>query len=287
MIKKPIFRTGPLLGLRTIVLIILSLTLMTIDHQWKGFQNVRAIFSVVVLPIRYLVDWPIRFFGSIETQFISKEHLLKSNASLRARQLLLQAKLQKLLSLERENAQLRALISASSNAGNKVLGANLVAADLSPFSQQIILNKGSREGVYVGQPVVDAYGVMGQVIAVGPYSSQVLLLTDRENAVPVQDNRNGVRAIAIGLGESQLLSVIHIPDTVDIQVGDLFVTSGLVGRYPEGYPVGVVRLVEHIPGERFARIILVPKAHLNASRQLLLVWPSQNIEVEDQKIQNG
>lgn len=246
---------------------------MALDHQLDYFIRLRSILSLAVAPLQYMVDRPVEFIRWAETNFTTQQNLLVENAQLRARQLLLYAKLQKVMALEQENEQLRALLRSTSTIHDKVTVAQLVAVDLAPYTQQIIVDKGEREGVYIGQPVLDAYGVMGQVIAVGPINCRVLLITDTRSAVPVQNSRNGNRAIASGLGFDGILELLNVPITSDFRQGDILVTSGLGGNYPPGYPLGVINKVQLSQGERFANISVVPAAHVNQSRQVLLVWP--------------
>lgn len=236
--------------------------------------------SLVVAPMQYFVDRPVEFIRWVDTSFTTQQNLLIENAQLRARELLLYAKLQKVLALERENEQLKALLRSSSNIQEKVTVAQLMAVDLAPYTQQIIIDKGERDGVYVGQPVLDAYGVMGQVIAVGPINSRVLLISDPRSAIPVQNNRNGNRAIATGVGFDGVLELINVPITADFRQGDVMVTSGLGGHYPPGYPVGIISKVKLSPGERFLNINLTPSSHVNQSRQVLLVWPKLSEKID-------
>lgn len=270
---KLLFRRSSFLGARLVILTILSCVLMTLDHHSDYFHEIRSTISVGIAPIQYMVDKPVEFIRWIETSFSSQQGLLVENAQLRARQLLLYAKLQKVLALERENAQLRALLKSSEHIQDKVTVAQLLAVDLAPYTQQIVIDKGQNDGVYIGQPVLDAYGVMGQVISVGPITSRVLLITDIRSAVPVQNNRNGNRAIAVGLGVDGHLDLANVPLTIDFKVGDYLITSGLGGLYPPGYPVGHIISIKRWPGDRFAAINVRPSAHVNQSRQVLLVWP--------------
>lgn len=262
-------------GIRAIVLVLLAFSFMVLDHRSSTFHRWRLQLSVAVVPIQVLVSAPIRTVHWLSTSVTTQQRLLSENATLRAHEFLLESKLQKLLALERENAQLRELLKSTSKVGGRVEVAQLLAVDLDPTLQQIALDKGKREHVYFGQPVLDAYGVMGQVVDVGILTSKVLLITDTRSAIPVQDYRNGMRAIAAGLGNSAQLALINVPDTNDITVGDLFVTSGLGLRYPVGYPVGIVRKIAKVPGRRFATILLTPSAHLDQTQQVLLVWPTK------------
>lgn len=249
---------------------------MIFDQRTVYMRQIQSAASMLTLPLQYSVDWPIQFLDWLSSSFSTQQSVLEENARLRAQQLLLNTKLQRVASLENENAQLRALLQSSPHVGGKFTLAQLLAANMDPFVQKVVLDKGSRDNVYAGQPVLDAYGVVGQVVNVGPFSSQVLLISDVQSAVPIQDSRNGVRAIAAGTGVNQL-QLINVPDTADIQEGDLLVTSGLDQHYPQGYPVGVVKKVKRDPELRFASITVEPSARLDRGRFVLLVWPTPAI----------
>ncbi len=168
---------------------------------------------------------------------------------------------------------MRELLESSFRLNERVLVADLVAVDLHAFRRRIIINKGKREGAYEGQPVVDARGIMGQIVHAGPFSSTVLLITDTNHALPVQVNRNGLRAVAVGLGRDDTLLLEYLPNNADIRPGDLIISSGLGHRFPPGYPVGEIERITLDPGESFARVTLKPSARLGRSREVLLVWP--------------
>lgn len=246
---------------------------MVFDQRSAYFHNLRSKSAVIVYPIQILVDSPVKSIHWFVDNVTSQRNLLAENSKLRANELLLEAKLQKMLALEQENKQLRVLLKSTTEVSGRVLVAEMLAVALSPLQQQMIIDKGIKEQVYRGQPVLDAYGVMGQVVDVGSLTSKVLLITDTQSAVPVQSTRNGIRAIATGLGSEGQLSLINVPDTVDIKEGDVFVTSGLGLNYPVGYPVAMVSNISHVKGERFAVIKMIPAAHLTQSQQVLLVWP--------------
>jgi rod shape-determining protein MreC len=164
------------------------------------------------------------------------------------------------------------LLNSSALVNEKVEVAELIGMDPNPFTHRIIINKGERDGVVLGQPVLDARGLMGQVVELMPYTSRVLLLTDTTHSIPVQVNRNGLRAIASGTGNPERLELRHVADTADIKEGDLLVSSGLGQRFPAGYPVATVKEVIHDSGQPFAIVRAVPTAALNRSRYLLLVF---------------
>jgi rod shape-determining protein MreC len=156
-----------------------------------------------------------------------------------------------------------------------VLVAELLAVDLDPYRQRIVINKGARHGAFVGQPLLDAHGVMGQITEVNPISASAILISDPSHALPVQINRNGLRMLAFGTGNPQVLSLRHVSVNADVQVGDVVSTSGLGGRYPPDYPVGRVTRVHHQPGEPFVVVEAAPFSHLDRSREVLLVWSAK------------
>ncbi len=253
--------------------ILFSLVFIFLDIRVASFREVHSNLSLIMLPIHYLVDLPIQSSHWAVNSIISQHKLLADNARFREHELLLESKLQKLLELERENRQLRELLKSTSNVSGHVVVAQLLAVGLNPSLQQMIVDKGKSHDIYVGQPVLDAYGILGQVVRVEPLTSRVLLITDPKNAIPVRDSRNGVRAIAVGTGNDEKLKLINVPNTTDIKIGDLFTSSGLGLRYPVGYPVGKVINVGHSTEHRFAHVTLVPAAHLNRSQQVLMAWP--------------
>jgi rod shape-determining protein MreC len=250
---------------------------MVLDKRTTTIEQLRTALSIPLTPLQYLVSWPINLIDQISQMVSTHDSLVKENLDLKANQLLLKAQMQRLMAIESENSQLKALLRSSTQIQGKTEIAQLLAIDVDPFIHQVTLNKGSRDNVYRGQPVLDANGVMGQIIQTGPVTSRVLLIDDPQSGVPVQNTRNGLRAIAMGLGYAGKLHLMNVPQTVDIQPGDLFVTSGAGQNYPEGYPVGQVKSVTRDPALAFANILLETSAHLNQSRQVLLVWPSKSI----------
>lgn len=254
------------------LLVLASILLMTLDHKQHHLENVRSGLQVVVYPIRYLVNLPVDVGRWISESLASRQHLLEDNASLHTENTLLQARLQKFADLEAENRRLRSLLDSSFKVVDRVLIAELYRVDLDPYKHLIVLNKGSNNGVYVDQPILDAHGVMGQIIQVGPFTSTARLITDPSHVLPVQINRNGLRTIAVGTGNLQRLELPYLPNNADIQAGDLVVTSGLGRVYPPGYPVATVVSVTQDPGSEFAHVEAQPLARLDRSREVLLVW---------------
>jgi rod shape-determining protein MreC len=253
---------------------------MTLDHRQHHLEGIRSGLSVIVYPLQYLVDLPFAIGGWASETLSTRTTLLKENRELHERQLALQLKLQKFEALENENQRLRSLLQSSSRKWERVLIAELMQVDFDPFRHMVLLNKGSNDDVFEGHPLLDAHGVLGQVVHTSPLSSSAILITDPSHAVPVQVNRNGLRSLAVGTGEEGLLEIPHLPNNTDIEVGDLLVTSGLGLRFPPGYPVGTVSHIERDPTEPFATVHATPMAHLKRTREVLLVWPAEEGEEE-------
>ncbi|QWA52976.1 rod shape-determining protein MreC [Pseudomonas amygdali pv. lachrymans] len=269
---KPLFAKGPSLGVRLLVLAVLSVALMVVDARFTILKPVRSQMSMVLMQSYWIVDLPQRLYQGVASQFGSRTELIAENEKLKTEALLLQGRLQKLAALTEQNVRLRELLNSSALVNEKVEVAELIGMDPNPFTHRIIINKGERDGVVLGQPVLDARGLMGQVVELMPYTSRVLLLTDTTHSIPVQVNRNGLRAIASGTGNPERLELRHVADTADIKEGDLLVSSGLGQRFPAGYPVATVKEVIHDSGQPFAIVRVVPTAALNRSRYLLLVF---------------
>jgi rod shape-determining protein MreC len=262
----------------------LALVLIWLDSHAPWLQPLRTVSGYLILPAQQTAAIPASVANWFGESAASRQELLAANKKLAARNLILETKAQRLASLEAENIELRELLSASEQIDDRVLVSTLIAVDPDPYSQQIMIDKGTEDGVFIGQPVLDAYGLLGQVIDVLPRSSRVLMIADSNHAIPVQVNRNGVRAIAAGTGALDTLELIYVPNTADIQEGDLLVSSGLGGRYPKGYPVATVTSVNNIPGKSFASVTAEPSAHLDRSRHLLLVFQQGSGQVPPESL---
>ncbi|MGE1174008.1 rod shape-determining protein MreC [Pseudomonas sp. BW7P1] len=277
---KPLFAKGPSLGVRLLVLAVLSVALMVVDARFSLLKPARSQMSLVLMDAYWITDLPGRLWEGVASQFGSRTELVAENEKLKTENLLLQGRMQKLAALTEQNVRLRELLNSSALVNEKVEVAELIGMDPNPFTHRIIINKGERDGVVLGQPVLDARGLMGQVVELMPYTSRVLLLTDSTHSIPVQVNRNGLRAIASGTGNPERLELRHVADTADVKEGDLLVSSGLGQRFPAGYPVATVKEVIHDSGQPFAIVRAVPTAALNRSRYLLLVF-SDNRTAEE------
>ncbi|NMY41663.1 rod shape-determining protein MreC [Pseudomonas sp. WS 5013] len=269
---KPLFAKGPSLGVRLLVLVVLSAVLMVVDARFEVLQPLRSQLGLIVEPTYRVARLPMTLWEEATQQIASRSELVAENEKLKAEALLMQGRLQKLATLTEQNVRLRELLNSAALVEEKVLVTELIGVDPNPFTHRILIDKGEKDGVFLGQPVLDARGLMGQVVEVMPYTARVLLLTDTNHSIPVQDNRNGLRAIAVGTGNPERLELRHVADTADIKEGDLLVSSGMGQRFPAGYPVATVNEVIHDSGQPFAIVRAVPTAALNRSRYMLLVF---------------
>jgi rod shape-determining protein MreC len=253
---------------------VLVVSLITADLRFNSLEATRSLLDTLGTPVYWVADLPLRFSDWTDKHVQSRWQLAEDNERLQRENLVLQGRSQQMASLQAENVRLRALLNSTALLRDDVLVAELVGISPDPVRHQLVLNKGENDGVFIGQPLIDADGLMGQVVEVSASTSRVLLLTDATHSIPVQVNRNGVRAIAEGTGSLGTLEIHHVSATTDIEVGDLLVTSGLGGRFPGGYPVAVVSEIERDPGQTFARVLARPSAALDRSRHVLLVFSS-------------
>lgn len=249
---------------------------MTADHRANYLESIRGGLSVLLYPLQFLVDAPMRASSWAGDTLTSRSDLLREVEDLRTKQLVLKTELQKLTSVEMENARLRELLKSSQQLGQQVLVAEILATDLDPFTRQVVINKGSNDNVFRGQPILDSDGVMGQIIHVGPISSTAMLITDANHAIPVQVLRNGLRSIAVGTSEQNALDLPYLANNADVEIGDLLVTSGLGGRFPPGFPVGRVTSVEKDMRQSYAKVSASPSARLDRVREVLLVFSAHD-----------
>ena len=213
---------------------------------------------------------PVRAWQATVDYFASRKALREENARLRQANLVVEAQAQRLAAVLAENSRYRALLNSAALIESDIMVAEIISVTADPARHMLVIDKGSRDGVRKGQPLLGAKGLMGQVVLVGVNTSRAMLITDATHAVPVQVNRNGVRALIEGIGDIDQLIVRHVAATTDIEIGDQLVTSGLGGRFPPGYPVAEVVAIEGEPGAAFATVIAQPSAHLDRGRHVLL-----------------
>ncbi|CUB03236.1 rod shape-determining protein MreC [Marinomonas fungiae] len=253
------------------MLVLLSAAMIVGDLQYKVFSPIRPYLSWLVTPIQVVVGAPQKMISWAEMHLDSREDLVYQNQSLSQELLMLRRQLQLFESLKAENVRLRELLDASQRVDEKVVMGEVIGFDQNAYSHKILIDKGFSSGAYVGQPVLDATGVLGQVVETSAYTSRVLLIADASHFVPVQLARTGFRSILRGTGDMKRMELMSVPHTADIKKGDILTTSGLANRFPVGYPVGVVRKVTHESGKPYADVEVVPLAQLGRSRHVMLI----------------
>ncbi|HZR38037.1 MAG TPA: rod shape-determining protein MreC [Nevskia sp.] len=287
--RKTLFNRGPGLGLKFLLLASLSIGMIVSDYRGDSrLRPVREWTARVLQPLLWVTALP-GATANLGEHFRSREELLTENQALHQKQLELEGRVLRMEALEAENERIRELLASAASLQTRVLIAEILSVSQDPYRHQIVLNKGERDGVYKGQALVDASGVMGQVIEVNSASSVALLITDPDHSIPVEVNRTGLQTIA--RGDGQTLSLPFLPGNADVKVGDLLVSSGLGGRFPAGYPVGKVNELRHPAGESFMEAVAWPSARLNQGRQALLVWserpaPTQEPDRSAERVEN-
>ncbi|MDH5834547.1 rod shape-determining protein MreC [Luteimonas kalidii] len=265
-------RPGDVAGtLRLLAYLALSVVLMVLDHRGGWLRQARATASIAAQPLWQVAGLPARLGQTMREDAVTRSMLADDNRRLRNELLVMGARQARLQVEADENARLRGLLGAAARGGLDVRLAPILDVDLDPARQRLLLNAGARDGVRQGQSVIDAGGLLGQIIAVTPGTATVLLLTDLDHAVPVSISRTGVRLVAYGIGRSDRLELRNIPTSSDVEIGDVLVTSGLGGRFPPGFPVG--RVVALRPDDSHAFLIgeLAPSAQLDRGRDVLLL----------------
>ncbi|MCE9685908.1 rod shape-determining protein MreC [Shewanella sp. AS16] len=269
---KPIFARGISNQFRLTLAIILSVVLLVANHR---LEPVRQSLSSLLSPLQYLANVPGALLDWSAESFATRNMLAVQNKELLRQQLLMSERLQRFEHVRQENERLRALLGSPVHLDSRKMVAEVMEVASDPFHQYVVLNHGARSGVFVGQPVVDALGVVGQVVEVSELTSRVLLLSDVTHGLPVRITRNDVRMVANGTGELDEIELRHVAKSTDVRVGDLLVTSGLGNRFPEGYPVARVIEVATEDGQNYARVTAQPLAALDRIRYLLLIWPGE------------
>lgn len=271
---------------RVMVLVALSLAMMLIDHRTQQFEKLRNILQTVVYPVMFISTIPREMIRGVTSSMEMSSNLQTDNESLRQENLLLHSRLEKLHSLEADNRRLKRLLGQSEQIAEHVLLAELVEVSLEPYTQKISLNKGSSDDVYVGQPVINGDGVIGQVVHTSQFQSTVTLLTDPGSAIPVMVMRNGLRGVLFGTGVRNKLAMPYLTADADIRVGDVLISSGMGGRFPTGYPVATVTEVRQDPSDEFLTINTLPVTQLDHGREVLLIWPESTKDQAVPELEN-
>jgi len=276
VLREPGARYAPprvsTLGLRALVLIAVSIGVMVVDHRQHELTVIRAGLSAAAWPLQMLVHSPGAAWDWLTSSFATRSTLLFENESLRSAARENDLRLLRLDAIQQENLRLRALLNAVPRDAEKAQVASVLRVDLDPLRHRVLVDRGSRDGVTRGQPVIDGTGVFGQTSNVGPMAAEVILLSDPTHAVPVQIERNGLRTIAVGTGDFRRLSLPYLPRNADVKVDDLLVSSGLGGVFPAGFPVGRVAEVKRDSSQPLATVTAEPAATLDRDREVLLLW---------------
>lgn len=267
----PFFNRGPAPLVRLTFFVSLAILLMVLDARFRYAENVRQVVALAAYPIQRVAMAPLDLFHGVANYFSSTTALREENTALRTKQLRAAQELLQLEALSEENKQLRRLLQAQERLPRKSVFAEILYTARDPFSRKVVIDKGSQHGILAGQPVIDDVGVIGQVTRVYLLMSEVTLLSDKDQAIPLQVQRNGLRAVAYGGGEGGMLDLRFMAANADISNGDVLVTSGIDGTYPPGLPVATVARIERDAAYAFARISLAPTAGVDRYRQVLVL----------------
>ena len=272
----PFFKRGPTPFVRLLLCSLLSIALLISDARYGYLEGIRKAVSVLIYPLQRLAGAPRAALDGVGEFFVTQNALRTENAKLAAQSLSDAAMLRKYAALAAENAHLRDLLAARQRFPENTVFAEVLYAGRDLFTRKIVIDKGQQHGVKAGQPVIDQIGILGQVTRIYPWLAEITLITDKEHAVPVQNLRNGLRAVLGGTGNSGLLELKFIPLNADFQNGDQLVTSGIDGVYPPGLPVAEVTNVERNAAYLFARIVCKPLAGVTSHSQVLVLnWENK------------
>jgi rod shape-determining protein MreC len=258
--------------LRCVLYCLLAFGLMILDKHYDQLRGIRRALSFVVYPIQVAITSPFEGWDWLSESFRTRSALRADKARLEQELRMARFRLQRFDSMETEVRQLRALRENTAGVTHKFIVGDVMNVDLDAFRARILVDKGARDGVFVGQAVLDDGGVFGQVSRVSELTCEVILISDATHATPAQDNRNGLRTVVLGSGDPNHLKLPYVSTAADIMKGDLLVTSGLGGVFPAGYPVGTVIDVRRDPAASLAEVDVQPAAALDRSRQLMFIW---------------
>jgi rod shape-determining protein MreC len=264
-------RTSGLL-LRCVLYCLLALGLIIVDKRYDHLGKIRRFLSIVAYPVQVAVESPFAGWHWFRESVSTRDALRSDKERLETELRLAKFRLQRYEALEAESQRLRALRDSTAGVSSSFVVGDIMDVDLDAFRARVLVDKGARDGVFVGQAVLDSGGVFGQVARVEQLTSEVILVSDPSHAIPVQVNRNGLRTVLVGTGDTGRLKLPYLPTSADVVVGDLLVTSGLGGGFPAGYPVGTVAEVKRDPAQSLADVDVRPAAALDRSRELMFVW---------------
>lgn len=263
----------PALNTKLIIFVVLSFILLINDQRNNYLSILRNSIAIAIYPLQSAVEIPSRLTDWFDLRIKSKEILIQENQNLLSQLKINSSILQRYESLEQENERLKQILNAASNLDNKVEITRIISVNVNPYRHTIVIDKGERDGVYEGQVLLGTDGVIGQILHTNFLTSEAILISDSDHALPVEINRNGLRTIVLGNGSYTKLDVPYIPNNADIEIGDLLVTSGLGGKFPSGYPVAKVDFIESDLSEQFYKVSAKPIAYLNQVREVMLLQP--------------
>jgi rod shape-determining protein MreC len=269
---RPLTGRGGSPGFRFTLYALVAVVVMYLDQRQHYLEQVRYVLQAAAYPVQLAVSSPPAAWRWLKDSFQTREVLQAENARLRAQQRDLEVRTMRYEALARENGELRGLRDALPPVADRWLAAEVVTVQLNSLRQRLLLNRGASNGVFRGQAVLDESGLIGQTTHIGPWSAEVILITDPEHAVPVRIERTGLRTIAVGTGETSALALPYLPANADVKEGDVLVTSGLGGVFPEGYPVARVTEVHRDAVQPLAQVLAVPLARIDTDKEVMLVW---------------
>jgi rod shape-determining protein MreC len=275
--SSKLFNKGPSLLSKFILLTFISIILMGIDFRFHYLKSIRQFTNVLIKPIHALLNLPSDIYD-FTTQYLSNQsRLIHENETLRLDIDQLKADLQRLDYIDQENDQLRNLLEVRNTNKFKTEAVSIIYSRFDPFNQKIIIDGGQNKGFQPGQPIIDALGLVGQISSVFPETSEVTLIIDKKMSVPIQIQRNGLRAITNGNGQNETISLSYLPKSVDVMKGDILKTSGIDTIYPEGIAVAEILEISHDPKLPFAKIICKPISAIHNHSHVLVVTPINKI----------
>jgi rod shape-determining protein MreC len=283
----PIFKHGPSPQHRLVLVLFCSALLIFFDHKMASFESLRGYLQSLVSPLQYLANTPKQAMTWAFENITTRQQLMTENQQYRLNELKFHEQTMHLDIIEQENERLRSLLASPLRRELKKMVAEILSVDSDPYTHQVVINRGAGDGVYEGQPVIDALGIVGQILHVGQTTSRVILISDISHAVPVRVQRNGLRLLASGSGQIDRLNHNFVQHSADIKIGDVLVTSGLGGKYPEGYPVSMVSFVSNDESREFVRVFSTPIAQIDRLRYLLLLSNEEPVSIFAPKSQKS
>lgn len=259
---------------RLTLALVLAFLLLVMDLRLGAMEQVRMVLNSVVSPVQYMAAVPEQMLQRVYSGMRSRSSLQQENETMQREMLELRSRLQRYDFLNEENARLRSLLAAESHSESTRMVAEVIAVDSDPFSQQVVINKGLMHGAFIGQPVLDDRGVLGQIASIGATTARVILISDSSHAIPARTERSGIRVVAQGIGETDRMELVHVPHSTELEEGELLFSSALGGVFPEGYPVAVIKRIRRDESLPFAQVEVTPVAQLDRVHMVLLLWSS-------------